>query len=223
MALDATGTPTSLGIPKLNTTVDNPSGKGINAMMDAIDALLALRIAAPGSPSVGDTISWDGSDWVAAAASSGSPAGSVMAYAGGSAPSGWILCDGTSYPTATYPTLFAAIGYTYGGAGASFNVPDMRGRMAVGLGTHTDVDALGENDGAVLADRRPKHKHTVNQTPHTHSSPTSDGAGGSSGASDASSADGTTGGANANITIGPQTNSPTDAPAYLVLNYIIKT
>lgn len=40
MAIDATGTPTSLGIPKFNTAVDAPSGKGSNAQMDAIDSLI---------------------------------------------------------------------------------------------------------------------------------------------------------------------------------------
>jgi len=40
MAQDATGTPTPKGIPKFNTAVDAPSGKGFNAAMDVIDGLL---------------------------------------------------------------------------------------------------------------------------------------------------------------------------------------
>ncbi|NIV28780.1 MAG: hypothetical protein GWN58_04475, partial [Anaerolineae bacterium] len=47
-------------------------------------------------------------------------------------PSGWVLCDGTSYSTASQPDLFAVVGYTYGGSGANFNVPDLRGRMPLG-------------------------------------------------------------------------------------------
>lgn len=43
MAIDATGTPTSQGIPKFNTAVDAPSGKGGNAQMDAIDALVVAQ------------------------------------------------------------------------------------------------------------------------------------------------------------------------------------
>lgn len=46
MATDATGSPTSLGIPKFNTTADSPSGLGGNAQMDAINALLVARDAA---------------------------------------------------------------------------------------------------------------------------------------------------------------------------------
>jgi hypothetical protein len=40
MALDATGTPTSKGIPTYNVSVDNPSGQGFNATMAVIDGLL---------------------------------------------------------------------------------------------------------------------------------------------------------------------------------------
>lgn len=44
MATDATGTPSSLGIPKYNTASNAPSGKGLNAIVDAIDTLLVARI-----------------------------------------------------------------------------------------------------------------------------------------------------------------------------------
>lgn len=37
----------------------------------------------------------------------------------------FVLCDGTSYSTVTYPRLFNVIGYTYGGAAGNFNVPNM--------------------------------------------------------------------------------------------------
>ena len=65
-------------------------------------------------------------------------------FFGSTLPSGWLWCDGSSYSTTAYPTLFAAIGYTYGGGGGSFNVPDMRGQVPVGL------DNIGGSDAAVL-------------------------------------------------------------------------
>ena len=80
---------------------------------------------------------WDGSAWVTAANSS--PTGSLMQFAGSSAPTGWLLCDGSSKATADYPALFGVIQYTYGGAGASFTLPDLRGRSAVGAGTGTGL------------------------------------------------------------------------------------
>jgi len=43
------------------------------------------------------------------------PVGAVLPYAGSSPPEGWLLCDGSSLGTASYPDLFSVIGYTYGG------------------------------------------------------------------------------------------------------------
>lgn len=68
MALDATGTPTSPdNIPKFNTAVDPPSGKGSNAQMDAIQvALSAIRAAgvtSPASIATGEAPVWNGAAW----------------------------------------------------------------------------------------------------------------------------------------------------------------
>jgi hypothetical protein len=49
LATDATGTPTSPdGIPKYNTGVDSPSGKGLNAIVDAIQTALNGRVGLTG-------------------------------------------------------------------------------------------------------------------------------------------------------------------------------
>lgn len=64
MATDATGTPTSLGIPKYNTAVDAPSGKGLNAIVDAIDALEASRVTKPSGIVSGEVPVWNGTSWV---------------------------------------------------------------------------------------------------------------------------------------------------------------
>ena len=71
------------------------------------------------------------------------PVGSLQAYAGASAPTGWLLCNGTSYTTAAYPELYSVLGYTYGGSGANFNVPDLRGRVPMGAGTGAGLNASG--------------------------------------------------------------------------------
>lgn len=65
------------------------------------------------------------------------PAGTIVAYApSGAAPSGWLLCDGTTAnSTTTYAALFAVIQYTYGGSAGSFTVPNMNGKIPVGAGT----------------------------------------------------------------------------------------
>jgi microcystin-dependent protein len=72
------------------------------------------------------------------------PVGAIQMYAGATAPTNWLLCDGTSYLQATYAALFAIIGTTYGSAdGSHFNVPDMRGRVPAGVGTGTGGGATG--------------------------------------------------------------------------------
>jgi hypothetical protein len=58
--------------------------------------------------------------------------GTVVMYAGSILPNGYLWCDGSTYSTATYPALFAIIGYTYGGSVANFNVPDLQVRVPVG-------------------------------------------------------------------------------------------
>jgi hypothetical protein len=63
MATDATGAPTTLGIPKFNTSADAPSGLGSNAQMDAIDALLAARVVKPPGISAGEATVWNGASW----------------------------------------------------------------------------------------------------------------------------------------------------------------
>ena len=171
--------------------------------------------------SIGQALLWDGSDWAPGDLAPGTPTGVVAPFAGSSSPSGWLLCDGTAVSRTTYADLFDEIGTVYGtGDGSTtFNVPDLQGRMVVGKGTHADVDTLGESDGSALANRRPKHKHTVGGS-IAHNT------GGNVGPQAAAAGGGTGGNAITDITgiqIGPQTNVPTDAPAYLVLNYIIKT
>lgn len=63
MATDATGAPTSLGIPKFNTAVDAPSGLGGNAQMDAIDALISARVGKPAGIVSGEAPVWNGASW----------------------------------------------------------------------------------------------------------------------------------------------------------------
>ena len=73
------------------------------------------------------------------------PTGSIIMYGAGSAPTGWLLCDGTSYTTASEPNLFAIIGYTFGGGGSNFNVPNMTNNVPIGAGS---IAALGASAGS---------------------------------------------------------------------------
>ncbi len=59
-----------------------------------------------------------------------------MPYAATSAPTGWLLCDGTAVSRSTYAALFSAISTTFGAGDGSttFNVPDLRGKTVLGYG-----------------------------------------------------------------------------------------
>ena len=63
---------------------------------------------------------------------SSSQAGLIVAYGSATPPTGWLSCNGASVSTTTYATLFGLIGYTYGGSGASFLLPDLSARVPMG-------------------------------------------------------------------------------------------
>lgn len=101
------------------------------------------------------------------------PVGRIEGYAGSTPPAGWLLCDGAAVSRATYPQLFARIGITYGAGNGSttFNLPNLRGRVAVGRDAgQTEFDTLGETGGAkthtLTTAEMPSHTHTQNS--HNH-------------------------------------------------------
>jgi microcystin-dependent protein len=66
------------------------------------------------------------------------PAGVLLPFAGVNTPAGWLLCDGSEVLISSYPELFDAIGFQFGDSNTlqglgTFKLPDMRGRMALGL------------------------------------------------------------------------------------------
>lgn len=73
------------------------------------------------------------------------PAGVTLPYAGATAPSGFLLCQGQAVSRTTYARLFAAIGTLHGAGDGSttFNVPDMRDKFPYGAGKN----ALGKIGG----------------------------------------------------------------------------
>jgi microcystin-dependent protein len=77
------------------------------------------------------------------------PAGTVIAWASGTVPTGWLECDGSSLPRDSYADLFAIISDDYGAAdGTHFNLPDYRGRFLRGWshGQTTDPDRATRTD-----------------------------------------------------------------------------
>jgi microcystin-dependent protein len=164
------------------------------------------------------------------------PPGAVMSYAGTSAPSGWLLCDGSAISRTGYANLFSAIGSTWGsGDGVNtFNIPDLRGMFLRGTGTNgTIAGAVGPSVGVYGADTYLNHNHTATSTDSGHGH--SYTAGGSSGfaydpgfsAANSSNPNAqTTGTGNANITTTVATSTTGGAetkPKNYGVLYIIKT
>lgn len=78
--------------------------------------------------------------------------GTVKLFAGNFAPDGWFYCWGQSLPIQQYAALYSILGVTYGGDGRNnFNLPDLRGRVPVGVGQSPTLGTnhqLGERWGA---------------------------------------------------------------------------
>lgn len=107
------------------------------------------------------------------------PVGLVSPYAGTSAPSKWLLCAGQAVSRTTYSDLFGIVGTTYGSGDGSttFDLPDLRGRVAAGKdnmnsdtagrltsgGAGVNGGSLGASGGEethqLTESEMPEHKH----------------------------------------------------------------
>lgn len=156
---------TTLNAPMINTAADGASGAWIVLGGGGVGLLSARPLAtvvAPGTSyfatdQVVDYIS-DGTIWHRKS----SPAGF-----GGSwfkldalAPPGWVKYDGSNLPASTgiYADLYAHLGST-------LLLPDTRGRVIAGQGTHAEMDNILDNEGlAVVANRSMSHVHIAERT-----------------------------------------------------------
>ena len=89
------------------------------------------------------------------------PVGCVIPFAGAAAPTGWLLCQGQAVSRTTYAQLFSVIGTTYGSGDGSttFNLPDMRGRVAVGSDANSPGAQCGETAHKLGVSEIPSHSH----------------------------------------------------------------
>jgi len=158
-AVPAGGDTKGLLIPRVAltiTTSNAPVGAGIAT------SLLVYNTATVNDVTPGYYY-WDGSQWVrfvSGVSGGGVPIGTIVAYGGASAPSDWLICDGSAVSRVTYANLFAVLGITYGaGDGVTtFNVPDLQQRFPLGKATAGTGSTLGATGGAI------DHTHTGQAT-----------------------------------------------------------
>lgn len=157
------------------------------------------------------------------------PAAAIMQYAGSTAPTGWLLADGTAVSRTTYAALFAIVATSYGvGDGSTtFNLPNLKGRVPVGRdAAQTEFDVLAETGGAkthtLTAAQMPSHSHGGSA-----SAPYTTAAGGNNTGSGIPPHSGFSSGNSWGGSIGTDAQGGGTAhnilQPYIVLNYIIKT
>ncbi|MEM7658336.1 MAG: tail fiber protein [Bacteroidota bacterium] len=92
--------------------------------------------------------------------------GEIRFFAGQNAPQNWVFCEGQLLPISQHQALFSLIGTRYGGDGrTSFELPDLRGRVAVGTGRGSGLREIPAGQqmgrwGRILSE--------ANLPPHTH-------------------------------------------------------
>jgi microcystin-dependent protein len=97
--------------------------------------------------------------------------GEIRVFAGNFAPNGWALCQGQLLAIAQNTALFSILGTTYGGDGVrTFALPDLRGRVVMGLGqgpglsNYVEGEVGGAESVTLTTQQMPAHSHTVNAT-----------------------------------------------------------
>lgn len=150
------------------------------------------------------------------------PSGVINAFAGasGSVPTGWLLCDGSSFSSSTYPTLASIVGDAYGThSGSTYYLPNLKGKIPVGLdSSQTEFDQRGETGGAkthtLTTDEIPSHNHNLNPAQIV---------GGGSGGTNNYAPTGNSPSAQTVVTYTGGGQAHNNLQPYIVINYIIKT
>lgn len=96
------------------------------------------------------------------------PVGAIMPFGSDTIPDNWLLCNGQAVSRTDYQELFNTIGITYGSGDGftTFNLPDLQGKIPVGLDENdTDFDTLGNTGGekehTLTINEMPNHKHEI--------------------------------------------------------------
>jgi len=111
----------------------------------------------------------------------GVPAGTLLMWGTATAPTGYLICNGSAISRSTYATLFAVVSTTFGSGDGSttFNLPDYRNRMPIGAGSTYSANSTGGSANAIVVAHN--HSTSISDPSHRHNQTTSGGAGGYTG------------------------------------------
>lgn len=89
-------------------------------------------------------------------------AGTVAYFAASTAPTGWLVADGSAVSRTTYSDLFSAIGTTFGSGDGSttFNVPNLGGQFIRSWASGQTTDS-GRVLGSSQTDNFQTHQHNI--------------------------------------------------------------
>jgi microcystin-dependent protein len=155
-SLNVSGTSTFAGAVKINNSLNVTSTTTIYGTTTVANSLYAQTIYQNNVP----LDSLYGSAII----------GSMIMYAGTTAPSGYLNCDGSAVSRNTYSSLFAVISTLYGSGDGSttFNVPNLQGKFPIGASTTYTIATSGGNSTKTLStSEMPAHNHS-----YTYYSPT---------------------------------------------------
>ena len=149
------------------------------------------------------------------------------------APTGWAQAAGQLLPISRYTALFSLLGTYYGGDGKStFGLPDLQGRIAVGVGQGPGLNLvdLGEVTGSegitLLGNEVPPHSHSVQTSEPGRGESAGRSPGGAFFAAASANTYAAPGNFNQQLKVGAISNFGGNLPhenrmPYLALNYII--
>lgn len=138
------------------------------------------------------------------------PIGTIQMWPTSSAPSGWLLCNGSSFSSGTYPDLASVLGGS--------TLPDFTGRFPLGSGNsgvngstnHSLGSEGGEETHTLTINEMPSHNHGI-----TYSGKSKSGSGG-----EVSDLENNASTINTNNTGGG--NAHNNMPPFYTINFIIK-